>query len=125
MTIAYGRLSDCLDWDEKGARLKPKDQLTDDQLSYIDSISFSKSETPSGLKDEDGEPIMETRVSVSVGSISKQKVQALKLLAQIGGLIVDPKAGGDVFNNTQNNLIFVAEWGTGAAIKTISEKKRP
>jgi len=124
MTIAYGRISDCMEWNDGVAKLKPKSQLTDEQLALIDSVSIMKQEVPTGLKDYDGNPIMETKVSLSVGSISKQKVAALKLLAQLAGMITTTPAAsgkGDVFNNTQNNIIFVAEWSTGAPIKKVTE----
>ncbi len=124
LVIAYGRIADCFDWSDGVAKLKPKEHLTDENLAMLDNISFSKSEGPSGQFDRDGNPIMETRVSVSAGSISKQKLAALKMLAQISGIIPMFSTGSgeqNVFNNTQNNLIFVAEWGTGAAIKKISD----
>ena len=122
MTIAYGRIADCLEWDKEVCRLKPKDQLTDEQLAYIDSISFMASDEPTDLRDFDGNVIYRKKFSIAVGSISKQKVMALKTLAQISGLIKTDSRGngsGDIFN-TQNNLIFVAEWGTGAPIKKVT-----
>lgn len=121
--IAFGHIGELLDWTGDEVTIKPKDQLTVTQMKFIDSIQYEKRMESTGETDpETGKDVFAPVYKIKFNTLAKEKREAIKMLGQLTGLWKPEKAtgAGDIFN-TQNNLIFVAEWGTGAPIKKVTE----
>lgn len=121
--MAFGCVSDILDWTADEVTIKPKSDIHPSKRRFIESIQYEKRMESTGETDpETGKDIFAPVYKIKVTTLGKQKAQAIKMLGQLVGLWKDEKAtaAGDVFN-TQNNLVFVAEWGTGAPLKKVTE----
>lgn len=94
-SIAFGSLADVLDWDDGVVTLRAKEDMTPEQIKYLDHIAFEKN------TDRDGR---ET-VKIKVATLAKEKIKALELLGRHIGMF---KEAPPV---TNNNLVFVAQWG--------------
>ena len=125
--IAFGHIGELLDWTGDEVTIKPKDQLTVTQMKFIDSIQYEKRMEATGETDpETGDDVFAPVYKIKFNTLAKEKREAIKMLGQLTGLWKPEKAAsaggaGDIFN-TQNNIVFVAEWGTGVPIGQKSQK---
>jgi hypothetical protein len=72
--IAFGRPDSVMEWDVQGARLVPSDQMDPMEMAQIASITSTEKIAEDGA------------VTVTTKATFHNKLQALKLLAEMGGL---------------------------------------
>lgn len=86
--IAFGNMADLFKWDHESAQFIPKNDLTNDQMKFIDSMSVEKSFQEFRETDEETgkvrltlKPIMKFKVT----TLGREKVKALEMLARLLG----------------------------------------
>jgi hypothetical protein len=72
--IAFGRPDSVMEWDTQGARLVPSDQMDPMEMAQIASITSTEKIAEDGF------------TTVTTKATFHNKIQALKLLAEMGGL---------------------------------------
>jgi phage terminase small subunit len=86
-TIAFGSIGNVLDWDGNDVKMKPKSDLTEEQIKFIDAVSFERTvETDyEGKLDAEGNYPEKPTTKLKVTTLAKEKTKALDSLVKLLG----------------------------------------
>ncbi|MFV8250232.1 terminase small subunit [Bdellovibrio bacteriovorus] len=113
-------IGDVLDWDDKSVTLKPKEELSEDELKFIDSIHFNRSLMPAG-EDRDGKPLYEPEITLKIKTLAKERRANMEFIARLLGYIDGEEESGQVSPALMNALKAMRE-RTDAANKGAKKK---
>jgi phage terminase small subunit len=87
--IAFGNMANLFKWDHENAQFIPKDDLTPEQMKFIDSIEVKESWEEIPNDDPEAKPwqrtIWKPVKKFKIGTLGREKVKALELIAKLSG----------------------------------------